>query len=46
MMKEKKAYSTKAILLAERETRLKCEVNLENPNLLTNPTCVRREVKI
>ena len=45
-MKERKDYSTKAILLAEREGRLKCEVNLANPNLPTNPTFAKREVKI
>jgi len=45
-MKERKAYSTEAFLLAERERRLKCEVNLANPNLLTNPTFAKREVKI
>jgi len=45
-MKERKAYSTKAILLVERERRLKCKVILANPNLPTNPTFAKREVKI
>jgi len=45
-MKERKAYSIEAILLPKRQRRMKCEVNLPNPNLPTNPTFVKREVKI
>jgi len=32
VMKERKAYSIEATLLVEMKRRLKCEVNLANPN--------------
>ena len=44
-MKETKAYSTEATLLAERERRLECEVNLANPNYPANLTFAEREMK-